>query len=137
MTWHRPTLQQIGTCLSLVVVLAIGLAVALSFAMNSAADDLRQQVRAASGQPLEHQRTAPAIWLSAQMAADLAPSDFTAMFARAETLDHRADRIREMAGAASLVGLVLMLLTARPDARSEAVREANSPVASTRSNGTV
>ena len=137
MLWRRPTLRQIGTWLLLVLVLVIALGVALSFAMNSAADDLRQQVRAASGQPLEHARRPPAIWLSELAVADLASSDANSMFARAEELDHRADRIREMAAATSLVGLVLMLLTAAPDAASEGARETSSPVASTRSNGTV
>ena len=129
-------LHHIATGLLIVVVLAVALAVAVSFAMNSAADDLRQQVKVASGLPLEHPRTPPSMWLSGPMIADLEPSDFSGMFTRAETLDHRADRIREIAGAGSLVGLVVILLSARSDARADALREASSPVASTSSNGT-
>ena len=129
-------LHQIATGLLIVVVLAVALAVALSFAMNSAADDLRQQVKVASGLPLEHPRTPPSMWLSGPTIADLEPTDFQGMFTRAETLDHRADRIREIAGAGSLVGLVIILLSARSDARADAPREASSPVASTSSNGT-
>jgi hypothetical protein len=136
MPWPRPTLKQIGTWLLFIVVLAVALAVALSVAMNSTADDLRQQVRVASGVPLEHPPTPPATWLSDRIVADLAPEDFAARFARADGLDHRADRIRELAGAMSLVGLVLMLVTATPDARSDAARDVSSPVASTKSNGT-
>ena len=136
MPWSRPSTQRIGAGLLLIVVAAIAVGVALSFAMNSAADDLRQQVRSASGQPLEHPRRPPATWLSGAMSADLAASDSTAMFARAEALDHRADRIREMAGAASLLGLVILLLTARPEPAAGAPRADSSPVASTRSNGT-
>jgi hypothetical protein len=136
MAWQSRHLRQIATWLLIVVVLAVGLAVAVSFAMNSAADDLRQQVRLASGQPLDHPRTPPGTWLSGPMVADLGPSDFLGVFARAEALDHRADRIRETAGAGSLVGLVVILLSARSDARADAPREASSPVASTRSNGT-
>jgi hypothetical protein len=132
----RPSTHTIGAGLVLIVVAAIAVGVALSFAMNTAADDLRQQVKLASGQSLEHPRNPPATWLSAALTADLAASDFTALFARAEVLDHRADRIREMAGAASLLGLISLLLTARPEAAAEAPREASSPVASTRSNGT-
>ena len=67
----------------------------------------------------------------------MARSDLTGLRARADELDHRADRIREAAGVAALLGLVLMLLTTRPEAGSSDAREASSPLASTRSNGSV
>jgi hypothetical protein len=136
MPWRSRHVHHVATWVLVSVVLAVGLAVVASFAMNSAADDLRQQFRVASGEPPEHPRTPPGTWLSGPLVADLEPSDLLGVFARAEALDHRADRIREIAGAGSLVGLVVMLLSARSDARADAPREASSPVASTRSNGT-
>ena len=131
------TLHDIGTWLFIVVVLVIAGAVTVSFAMNTAADDLRQEVNSASGAPLDHPRGPPGTWLSAPLSADVARSDLTGLRARADELDHRADRIREAAGVAALLGLVLMLLTARPEAGSSDAREATSPLASTRSNGSV
>ena len=128
----------IGTWLFAVVVLGVAAVVVLSFAMNMAADDLRLQVTATSGQPLDHPRTWPGEWVSNPMSADLGPSDSAGRLARADELDHRADRIREAAGVAALLGLVLMLLTERPDgAGSREARDASSPLASTRSNGSV
>ena len=131
-------IHSIGTWLSLVIVAAVAAAVVFSFAMNEAADDARQLVRIASSQPLEHPRTAVGQWLSARMAADVSSSDADAMATRAGDLDHRADRTRELAAAAALGGLVLMLATARPEERAAPARqEAARPVASTTSNGTV
>jgi hypothetical protein len=129
--------ERIGTWVFLVVVVAVGLAVALSFAMNAAADDLRAQVSIASGAAPALPRTAWGTWLSASMAGDLPPGDSKAQFARADDLDHRADRIRELAAAGALAGLLLMLVTARVETRESQPRSATSAVASTRSNGTV
>lgn len=133
----RPNLEGTGTLLLLVVVVGVALAVGLSFAMNAASDDLRQEVRLASSLPVEHPRSVWAGWISAGMTRDLAPADYTARFLRAEDLDHRADRIRELAGAGSLAGVLLMLVTATPEARLDRKRAEASPLANTRSNGTV
>src|SRR5215831_17597932 len=99
--------------------------------MNAAADDLRAQAQIASSLPPEQPRTLWGTWLADRIAAGLGPFDHTAMLVHADELDHRADRIRELAGAASLGGLVLMLVTARPEARVGAARAESSPVAST------
>jgi hypothetical protein len=117
------------------VALAIAAVVVFSLAMDEAADDLRLQVRDASGLPLETPRTFHGSWLSAHIAADIQPTNYAAMFSRADELDHRADRIREIAGAASLAGLVLVVATASPDATR--TRDRTRPLASTKSNGTV
>ena len=122
----------------MVIVAAVVAAVVFSFAMNEAADDARQLVRIASSQPLEHPRTALGQWLSARMAAGISASDPDAMATRAGDLDHRADRTRELAVAAAVGGLVLMLATARPEERATpTLQDAARPVASTTSNGTV
>jgi hypothetical protein len=120
-----------------VIVLSVGLAIAFSFAMNSAADELRAEINIASSQPPDNPRTPWGVWLGARMAADLPSDDYSRAFARAEDLDHRADRIRDLGSAASVVGLVLMLATARPEAPVNGLRAETSPLASTRSNGTV
>jgi len=92
-----------------------------------------QEVNSASVAPLTTARP-PGTWLSAPLSADVARSDLTGLRA-ADELDHRADRIREAAGV-RVLGLVLMLLTARPElARATRVRPAAA--ANTRSNGSV
>ena len=134
---HRPSLDAVGTWLFVVVVVGVALSIGFSFAMNAAADDLRGQARIASSLPPEQSRTPWGTWLAARIAADVTPSEFAATLERADQLDHRADRIRELAGAAALGGLVLMLVTARPETRAASERARSNPVASTRSNGTV
>jgi hypothetical protein len=127
----------VGTWLSLAIVAAVGLAVALSFAMNAASEDARQQVLIVSSHESQNAR---AVWgplLSRVMLADVPPSDVDALTAQAEQFDRHADRIRELAAAASLGALVLMLATARPEVRVAPARAETSPAASTRSNGTV
>lgn len=131
------SLERVGTWLFLIVVLAVGASVALSFAMNIAADDLRQEVRIASALPPEFDRTAWGMWLNQRFTSDVAQGDYQARFDRTSELDHRADRIRELAGAASLAGVVLMALTARPEARLRSSQSATSALPNTRSNGTV
>jgi HAMP domain-containing protein len=131
------TLERLGTWVFLLVVLGVALAIALSFGMNAAADDLRAQVAIAAGQSADSPRTVWGDWLSGRMAADLDPADTPARLTRAADLDHRADRIRELAGAASLAGLVLAFVTARPDTRRSTSESGASALANTRSNGTV
>jgi hypothetical protein len=119
------TLHSVGTWLSLVIVLVIALAIAGSFAMNEAAEDLRLQVRVASAQQLDRPRTVWGSWLSARVAADVDRSDVAALNTRIDELDRRADRIRELSSAASLGVLVLLLVSARPEAR--VIRSAPPP----------
>jgi hypothetical protein len=137
MRWASLTLESAGTWLFALVAFSIGLAVATSFIVNVAGADLRAQARVLQGLDLEFTRTSLSAWLSARIAPDLAPTDATGLDRRASDLDHRADRIRELAAAASVAGLVLALGTARPEARSRTAQDASSPLASPRSNGTV
>jgi len=134
---RRPDLEHAGTWLTVILVLVIGLAVGASLLMNAAADDARARMNIASNQASGTERTPWGIWLGDRTTADLAPTDIQALKARADDLDHRADRIRELAGAASLAGLILIVATARPEARLANSQSATSPLASTRSNGTV
>ena len=134
---RRPNLERIGTWVFVVVVVGIGLAVAASLLMNAAADDVRVRIDLASNQSPDGPRTPWGMWLAGRVTTDLAPTDTQALRIRADDLDHRADRIRELAGAVSLAGLILILATARPEARVASSQSASSPVASTRSNGTV
>jgi Arc/MetJ family transcription regulator len=133
----RASLHDVGTWLVLLVVVGVAGVVVLSYAMNAAADDLRQEVSMVSGAPLDHERTAVGTLLSDRLSADIARSDLAGLRARADELDHRADRIREAAGVAALLGLVVMLVTARPETRSGEARDASSPLANTSSNGSV
>jgi hypothetical protein len=134
---RRVSLERAGTWNFLVIVLAIGLAVAASLLMNSAADDLRAQMNIASHQAPDSPRTPWGVWLASRLETDVASIDTQTLKVRADDLDHRADRIRELAGAASLAGLILMVATATPEARLAGSSSEINPVASTRSNGTV
>jgi hypothetical protein len=133
----RMKLETVGTWLFVLIAVAIGLSVLLSFAMNLAADDLRAQASLARGQEPDTNHTAVSIWLSARIAPDVADQDLAFVDQRSGELDHRADRIRELAAAASVAGLVLALATARPEARIRSAQSASSGLANTRSNGTV
>ena len=130
---HRPSVEGVGTWLFGLVVVAVALSVGLSFAMNAAATDVRAQVSVASGTGPEDPRSVWSTWLAVQFTTDLPPDDYALLAARATELDHRADRIRELAAAAALGGLIVMLLTARPDT----ARADKNPLASTSNNGTV
>jgi hypothetical protein len=134
----RVTLERTGTLLFALIALAIGASVAVSFGMNSAADDLHAQaVLARGGQP-DTSRNAISAWVSSRIAADLVAPDAVQLDQRAQDVDHRADRIRELAAAVSVAGLVLALGTAKPEkARLASVESASSALANTRSNGTV
>ncbi len=134
---RRSLLDTLGTVAFLLIVTGVAAAVTLSFAMNAAADELRQQVRVATSLDREIAATPWGVWLAARMSSDLPPDAFDARFARAEDLDHRADRIRELAGAASVAGLVLILATASPTARRLRSQSRTSPLAKPTSNGTI
>jgi hypothetical protein len=133
----RASLHMLSNWLFAAIVFAVACSTALSFAMNDAADDLRLQVRAASGQPPDHPHTWQGAWFAARATADLRSDDYAAFWIRADDLDHRADRIRELAGVGSLAGLVLLLVTIGPSREPDQAREASTPVARTSSNGTV
>jgi hypothetical protein len=134
---RRPPLERVGTWIFLAIVIAIGLAVGVSFVMNSAADDLRARASIATNQAPDSPRTPWGVWLASRVAGDVVSANSESLKARADELDHRADRIRELAGAASLAGLILMVATATPEARLASSQSATSPVANTRSNGSV
>jgi hypothetical protein len=127
----------VGGWLFMAVVVAVACSIALSFAMNDAADDLRLQVRLATNESLDHPRTGHGAWFAVRTIADLQSDDYSALWARADELDHRADRIRELAGVGSLAGLVLLLVTVGPSKEGSLAREDSTPVASTSSNGMV
>jgi len=130
-------LERIGTFVFALIVISVGASVALSFGMNSAADDLRAQASLDVGQTPDVPRTFLSARLSQVLAADAADASDSVKRARADELDHRADRIRELAGPASLAGLILMLATANPERRKTRSQSATSAVANTTSNGTV
>src|ERR1041385_3352508 len=131
------SIESAGAWLFAIVALAIGLAVALSFALNLAASDVRAQSRQLQALDTEFTRTPLSEWLSATLAPDVPRADYVALDRRAGDLDHRADRIRELAAAASVAGLLLALGTARPEVRKRTDQSASSALASPRSNGTV
>jgi hypothetical protein len=133
----RLSLQRAGSWAFGAIVLLIGALVVQSFAMNAAAEDLHGQALIARGFLPETPRTPVSMWLSARIAPDLASNDASGLDQRAQDIDHRADRIRELAGATSVAGLVLGLATARPERRLASDASDASPLASTNSNGTV
>ena len=133
----RVTLHHLGTGVFVLIALVVAAGVCLSFAINAAANDLHAQATLARGASPETLRTAAGAWLSGMLAADVQAADAPIQDARASDLDHRADRIRELAAAASVAGLVVGLATAKPENRMPAAQSANNGLANTRSNGTV
>lgn len=133
----RVTLQAVGTWLFAMIVVVIAGVVLLSFVINAAAGDLHARTETLRGGQPESSRTPVGAWLSARIASDVAPTDATALGERADALDHRADRMRELAAAVSVAGLVLALGTAKPENRIARAQSASSGLANTRSNGTV
>jgi hypothetical protein len=133
----RPTLFGVGTWLFAVVALAIGGAVLLSFGMNVAAEDLHAQASIARGLVPDSPRTPISRTLSASIVPVIPSTDAQTLDSVSQDLDHRADRIRELAAAASVVGLLLALATARSEDRTRTSQSASTALANTRSNGTV
>lgn len=117
-------------------VLLVSVALVAVTTMNIAADDLRLQSSLANGDRLDRARTVHGEWLATLMAGDPAPVGVQALRARADTLDHHADRVRELSAVAALAGLLVVLATASPGERP-ATRAETRPQASTNKNGKV
>ena len=98
MAGRRPSLAAASTCVCGVIVAAIALAVVLSFALNAAADDLHAQASLARGVAPDVPRTVIGSWLASRIAPDVLASNPIALDQRSQEVDHRADRIRELAG---------------------------------------
>lgn len=124
------------TALYTLVVVAVAVAIALSFAWNWGADDLRQQARIITTGASDHPRTPWGMWFAQQFGQDVPPGDPRGLADRGEQLGHRAERLREMAGAGSLLGLLVMLLSVGKRTPAPA-REVTSPPATTTKNGNV
>jgi hypothetical protein len=133
----RVTLQTAGTWLFALIVVAIAGIIVLSFALDAASDDLHAQAEIIRGVQPTGSRMIIGSWLSAAVAPDVDSSDVAGLSARSDDLHHRADRMRELAAAASVAGLVLALGTAKPEKRMALAQSASSELANTRSNGTV
>jgi hypothetical protein len=116
-------------CLAVISLLVVG----ASAAVKLAAEDLR----ASQNPTLDSTRTAPGVWLSTQLAADLSEADVVGRRQRAQVLDYRADRMREGVSVIALAGLVAALLTGRSAPAPARADAASKPVASTTSNGMV
>src|SRR5207244_2665162 len=88
---RRPSIlvDALGGVAFLVIVIGVAGAVVGAAAMNAAADDLRGQVKAASGQPLDQPRTMYGAWLANQLSPAVVPADLSPSVIYADTLDHR------------------------------------------------
>ena len=128
-------LHAVGTWLSAVMVAVIGAALLLSFAMNAASEAAHQQIAILASPSGDQTREAWGPPLLALMMPNVSPTDVADLSTRAEWFDRHADRIRELAAAASLAGLVVMLATGRPE--RQLARSETTPAANTRSNGIV
>jgi Rad3-related DNA helicase len=139
-TRRWPGLERVGAAILAVLVVAIVLLQGASVLLDWAADDARLQAQILAHQTPEHARTALGQWLSARLLADL-PADAApqARRDRADTLDHLADRLREIVGVSALAGLLVAPLTATSDeaAGLARLRDETSPAPSATNNGTV
>jgi hypothetical protein len=126
----------IGLVALLTVVTLAMLGVAASFKIASS--DLTVQAQVAHGERAADDGTTFGRWLAMMQARDVSPGDYLGLQTRAVDVDHRADRTLEAMGVVALAGLLVSLIVARPDATTgETTREANKPLASTKSNGMV
>lgn len=117
---------------TLVTMLMIG----ASITFEVAADDLFKAYDALRQPTAAQVRTAQGRWLSAQLANGIDFGDATAVEARATVLAYQSDRVRELAAAPAVVGLLVALLTDAPASPNSRPRSATSqPVANTTSNG--
>jgi len=129
-------LERVGSVLLVAVTLCVLGVVGVSAALKLAADDLSTAVGIADGSN-PGPRTQPGIWLSAPLSTDLSISDRVAVRARVGQLSARSDRLREVAGAGALAGLLVAVLTGQAGAGTGRDRDPSSPAANTASNGTV
>lgn len=106
--------RRVGTWLMVLIVVAVALAFGYALALNTAATDIRQTVQVARGNIAESPPSPVGAWLAAQFSSDLVSTATDALAARADSLDHRAERIREVAAMGAFTGLLLGLLTGRP-----------------------
>ena len=123
-------LERGGTILLAVLVTAILAVQAFSIALNWAADDVRLQFGIVTGRD----RTPVGVWLSSTLMSDLPPNAVQARHDRADAFDNFSNRLREIAGASALAGLLIAPLTASAEVRRRS--ETASPAANTTSNGT-
>jgi hypothetical protein len=126
-------MHRLGTIVLVLVVSAVVVVQGVSVLLNWAADDVRLQIGIITGRD----RTPAGVWLSSALMADLPVDDAADRHARADYFDQLSDRLREMAGASALAGLLIAPVTAKGD-QSTLVRgwDEARPAAKTISNGT-
>jgi hypothetical protein len=129
-------LERVGTVLLVVITVSVLAAVGVSAALKLAADDLATEVGQFDGTNTSP-RTQPGIWLSAPLSADLSMSDGAGVRSRVDQLSARSDRLREVAGAGALVGLLVAVLTGQTGAGVARDRDPSIPAANTASTGSV
>jgi hypothetical protein len=106
--------------------------------IKTAAADLHMQAEIARHNVRADARSSLGERLSAGLASDVRSDDVAGLDARASQLDQRSDRLLEATAVVALVGMLVGLIAARPDAVVDpARREAKTPLANTSSNGTV
>ena len=125
-------MERFGTAVLVVLVTAIVAVQGGSVLLNWAADDVRLEFGIVTGR----ERTPVGMWLSSTLMADLHTDDEVGRHTRADYFDQLSDRLREMAGASALAGLLIAPLTGRGD-QARALRRSDdaSPAANTISNG--
>jgi len=130
-------LDRVGTTVVLFVTALTVVMLTAVWVMNAAVLDLQDQATLAKNQTPPVPRTALGAWSSAPFSSDLAPGDARALEARATEIDHKSDRLTEAVAVVALVGMLVALIAARPSGADDLARDATSPLASTKSNGTV
>jgi hypothetical protein len=130
-------MERVGTVVLVLLVSAIIVVQGVSVLLNWAADDVRLQLGTLNNHPVGRDRTPAGMWLSARLMSDLPATDLQARHARADYFDQLSDRLREMAGASALAGLLIAPLTASGDRATTRRRsDESAAAANTASNGT-
>jgi hypothetical protein len=133
---RRPSIDWSGSIVLAIVTVAVLLVIGVSNALKLAADDLYNTNQEVLGALPPGSRLPIGIWLSSQIGGEFARGDLDGRNARADELSYRGDRVRELAGAGALAGLLVAVLTMRPTPETMRVRGASRPAANTTSNGT-
>jgi len=134
----RLDVERFGTVLVVLLTLATLVLLGADAALKLAGADLHAQVELArGGESPTGSRSPLGEQLAAALGSDVAPNDVESLDARAFVLDHRADRVLEAAAVVALVGMLAAFLTGRPAPDRAQVLDASTPLAGTRSNGSV
>src|SRR5438477_7985217 len=131
----RRDVERLGTGLVALVTVVTLVSLGAYGSLKMAVTDLYTQAAVLNGDHTRPPRSTLGEKLSAPLASDIAPNDGSGLNARADQLEHRADRLIELTAVVALLGMLVALLIGRPAIEADSARDDATPLASTSSNG--